>query len=214
MKWLRSRLSNRLKNRIRYRLTCSLSNNWKHRLRNSLHEVERGFFTYMALILGTILLLFWSAIGETMHTLISMTHDEVGLTTMNYYAEGVIGCLLRTYSEKGDSMPTGREVTYEESKERIVTYILTPPSAFNDTGDFRVAYRNTITGQQVRYYVVFKEAKETKDPVDTIDGTEHVGSSTSNVGSRTGNAGNSTTNVSNSTAGRKQIMVERVSRIQ
>lgn len=200
MKWLRGRLSNKLKNRIRYRLKCRLNNNLKNRLRNSLHEAERGFFTYMALILGTILLLFWSAIGETMHTLISITHDEVGLTTMNYYAEGVIGCLLRTYSEKGDSMPTGREVIYEEGKESIVTYILTPPSAFKKTGDFRVAYRNAITGQQVRYYVVFKEVKEAKDPVDTIDGT--------------GNVGNSTSNAGNSTAGGKQIIVERVSRIQ
>lgn len=160
-------------------------------LRNDLHMYERGFFTYIALILGTILLLFWSAIGETMHTIVGMTHDEVALTTMNYYAEGIIGCLLRTYSEKGDFMPTGREVTYEQTEQGIVTYILTRPTAFNEKGDFRVTYRNRITGQQVCYYVVFKESDEARLSDFWQD-----------------------TNGSKSSVGRKKITVERVSRIQ
>lgn len=157
-----------------------------------LHVNERGFFTYIALILGTILLLFWSVISTTMHTVVSMTHDEVSLTTMNYYAEGIIGCLLRTYSEQGITMPTGREVIYEQSEQSVVTYILTPPTPLNQKGDFRVAYRNKLTGQQVRYYVVFREENKSLEDRGGASHKENM----YGVGDK------------------KTLIVERVSRIQ
>lgn len=113
-----------------------------------------GFFTYMALIIGTILLLFWSALSDEMNIIVGITHDEVALTAMNYKAEGIIGCLLRKYSEKGDLMPTLQETIYENDDNYTASYILNRQASNNE---FKVRYRNRITGQIVQYLVVFRE---------------------------------------------------------
>lgn len=121
---------------------------------------SRGFFSYISLIIGTILILFWSALSDEMNIIVGIVHDEVALTSMNYKAEGAIGCILREYSERGSLMPVQQEVEYEKEGNNTVTYILNRPGKYNDMGNFRVHYRNSITGQQVSYLVQFSETSE------------------------------------------------------
>ncbi|WP_298706760.1 hypothetical protein [uncultured Veillonella sp.] len=129
-----------------------------------------GFFTYVALLLGTILILFWAQISGEMKIVIQTMHDEVKLTEVNYEAEAMLVVLLQEYSHRKEQLAEGVMTLYSEDGEKETFYRLLRPLSANGLGRIIVKVKYKKTGLQAQYVAEFTDM----DGVISLKAVRHM----------------------------------------
>ncbi len=117
---------------------------------------EQGFFTYIALLLGTVLVLFWAQMNNEMKIVIQTMHDEVKLTEVHYEAEAQLIVLLQEYKHRGDTMTDEVMTEFSRDNGRVTSYRLLRPLTEQGLGRLIVKVKHEKTGLQAQFVAEFQ----------------------------------------------------------